>query len=323
MPPSTEAGLRIAEHDDPQTAQPQPALSRRGSPLRRGEAWYAYLLILPTTLGLGIFSIWPTFQTFYFSFTTWGSFGGHTWSGLTNYREVLQDPELGQAMINTLAFTAISLTSIPLAVMLAALLNRRGMRGIPIYRTIYFLPVVTLPAAIALVWKLLYNGDYGVVNWALGLVSLDGPYWLSDPRTAIVAISVVSVWGSVGYNMVLFLAGLQAVPAEYYEAAQIDGAGPIRRFFSITVPIITPTTFFVTVITVINALQAFDLVYLMIGPNNPALEKAKTVVYLFYEKGIIQFDGGYAAAIAFVLLVVILVLTLVQFRLQKLWVHYD
>jgi multiple sugar transport system permease protein len=226
-------------------------------------------------------------------------------------------------MINTLTFTAITLISIPLAIILAALLNRPGMRGIAVYRTLYFLPVVTLPAAVALMWKLLYNGDYGLVNWLLGLFGLDGPYWLSDPRTALIAISAVSVWGSLGYNMVLFLAGLQAVPAEYYEAAQIDGAGPIRRFLSITVPLITPTTFFVTVITVINSLQAFDLIYLMIGPNNPALADTKTVVYLFYEKGIIQFDGGYAAAIAFVLLLVILFFTMIQFRLQRLWVHYE
>jgi multiple sugar transport system permease protein len=302
----------------------QTAPRRRGrrSSLRKGDAMWAYVLILPTVIGIGVFSIWPTFQTFYFSFTEWGTFGGHEWSGLENYLEVFQDPQLGRAFLNTIVFSAISLSSIPIAIVLAALLNRRGMRGIAIYRTLYFLPVVTLPAAVSLVWRLLYNGDYGVVNWLLSLVGIDGPFWLSDPSTAIIAVSLVAVWSGIGYNMVLFLAGLQSIPAEVYEAAQIDGAGPVRQFVTMTLPLLTPTTFFVTVITVINSLQAFDLVYLMMGPNNPAIESAKTVVYLFYEKGIIHHDGGYAAAIAFVLLAVVMVFTYLQFRMQKRWVHY-
>jgi multiple sugar transport system permease protein len=295
---------------------------RRRSRLRKGDVFWAYVLILPTVIGLGVFSIWPTFQTFYFSFTEWGSFGGNEWTGLDNYVQVFRDPQLGQAFLNTIVFSAITLVSIPVAIVLAAMLNRRGMRGVSVYRTLYFLPVVTLPAAVALVWKLLYNGDYGIINWLLSLVGITGAFWLSDPSTAIVAVSLVSVWSSIGYNMVLFLAGLQSIPAEMYEAAQIDGAGPVRQFFSVTLPLLTPTTFFVSIITVINALQAFDLVYLMVGRNNPAIESTKTVVYLFYEKGIIQNDGGYAAAIAFVLLAVILVITYLQFRVQRRWVHY-
>ena len=156
----------------------------------------------------------------------------------------------------------------------------------------YFLPAVTLPASIALMWRLVYNGDFGPLNWTLSLVGIDGPSWLAEPHTAIYALGVVSIWGSIGYNMVLFLAGMQAIPREYYEAAELDGAGSISQFFQITVPLLTPTTFFVTVITVINALQAFDLVFLMIGKTNPALEKSQTVVYLFYEKGFVESQGG-------------------------------
>ena len=154
------------------------------------------------------------------------------------------------------------------------------------------------------------------------MFGIDGQHWLSDSSTAIYAIGIVSIWSSVGYNMVLFLAGMQSIPSEYYEAASIDGAGKFRQFFRITMPLLTPTTFFVTVITVINSLQAFDLVYLMIGKDSPAIAKSETVVYLFYEKGIIQGQGGYAAAIAFVLLALILIITLFQFRVQKRWVHY-
>src|SRR5215210_5490786 len=132
---------------------------------RRGEGWWALLMILPTTLGLGVFSLWPVFQTLYFSFTSWGAFGGHEWSGLENYRELFEDSELLQSAINTLIFTALTLTSVPLAIVIASLLSRPGMRGLGIYRTLYFLPVVTLPASVALMWKLLYSGDYGIVNW--------------------------------------------------------------------------------------------------------------------------------------------------------------
>ncbi|TCL64073.1 sugar ABC transporter permease [Rhizobium sp. BK251] len=294
----------------------------RISRAQREEWGWAFLFILPTMIGLGVFSLWPIFETFYYSFTTWGAFGGHKWSGLKNYDLVLRDAELLQSTINTLVFTGLSLIGVPIAIVVAALLNRPGLRGLTLYRTVYFLPVVTLPSAVALMWKLLYSGDYGLVNWLLSLVGIDGPYWLSDPNTALYAVGIVSIWSSVGYNMVILLAGMQTVPREYYEAAEIDGAGGIRQFFSITIPLLTPSIFFVCVITVINALQAFDLVFLMVNVNNPALPWTQTVVYLFFEKGFIEHNGGYAAAIAFLLMIVILALTAIQFRLQRRWVHY-
>ncbi len=297
-------------------------LRRTSSGVRRNEWLWAFLFILPTTLGLGIFSLWPIFQTLFFSFTTWGAFGGHDWSGLENYQNLLHDQDLLQSSINTVIYSGMTLLSVPLAIVVAALLNRPGMRGLTIYRTIYFLPVVTLPAAVALMWKLLYSGDYGVVNWLLGLVGIQGPYWLSDSGTAIYALGAVALWSTLGYNMVILLAGMQTIPRDFYEAAELDGAGGIRQFFFITVPLLTPSIFFVSVITIINAFQAFDLIYLMIGPNNPALRNTQTVVYLFYERGFVDHNGGYAAAIAFILMVVILILTAIQFRLQRLWVHY-
>lgn len=289
---------------------------------QRAEWGWAFLFILPTTIGLGVFSLWPVFETFYYSFTTWGAFGGHKWSGLKNYQNVLNDAELVQSSINTLTLSGLSLLSVPLAIVVAALLNRPGMVALSLYRTLYFLPVVTLPSAVALMWKLLYSGDYGLVNWLLGLVGIQGPYWLSDPNTAIYAIGIVAIWSSLGYNMVILLAGMQTIPRDYYEAAEIDGASGIRQFFSITIPLLTPSIFFVCVITVINSLQAFDLIYLMINVTNPALPRAQTVVYLFFEKGFVQHNGGYAAAIAFLLMLVILLLTAIQFKLQRRWVHY-
>jgi multiple sugar transport system permease protein len=302
-------------------AASRPERARR-SGVRRQDALWAAVLLAPTAIGLVVFSIWPTVLTFYYSFTSWGAFGGHTWSGLENYSRLVHDSQLLQSLLNTAVFSLITLISVPLGIVVAALLHRPGFRGTRFYRTIYFLPAVTLPASIALMWRLVYNGDFGPLNWALGLVGIDGPSWLADPGTAIYALGVVSVWGSIGYNMVLFLAGMQAIPREYYEAAELDGAGTVSQFFRITIPLLTPTTFFVTVITVINALQAFDLVFLMIGKTNPALEKSQTVVYLFYQKGFVESQGGYAAAIAFVLLAVILFFTAIQFRMQRRWVHY-
>src|SRR3569833_1578130 len=301
-------------------AAPTRGTASRGK--RRSEWWWAFIFILPTTLGLGIFSIWPIFQTFYYSFTTWGAFGGHDWSGLKNYQHILRDKELLQASINTLIYTGVALLNEPLAIIVAAVLNKPGLKGIGIYRTLYFLPVVTLPSAVALMCKLLYSGDYGIINWFLKLFGVVGPYWLSVLFVVVFAIGGVAVWSSLGYNMVILLAGMQAIPRDFYEAAEIDGAGGIRQFFSITVPLLTPSIFFVCVITVINALQAFDLIYLMVNVNNPALPKTETVVYLFFQRAFVDHIGGYGAAIAFVLMLVKHKHTTNQNQHQKRWVHY-
>lgn len=297
--------------------------TRRPSARRKMEARWGWLLIAPSFLGLGVFSLWPIFRTLYFSFTQWGAFGGHTWTGLANYRTLVADPEVLHALRNTIVFAALSLLSVPIGIVVAALLNHPGLRGLTVYRTFYFIPVITLPAAVSLMWKFVYNGDYGPINQILRAFGVQGPHWTSDPRTALYSVAVVAIWSSVGYNMVLLLAGMQTIPRQYYEAAEIDGAGRIRQFFTITVPLLSPTIFFVTVIGVINALQAFDLIYVMIGKNNPALTNSETIVYLFYDKAFVQSDGGYAAAIAFLLLGVIIVFTGCQFWLQKKWVHYE
>ncbi|MEU1390450.1 MULTISPECIES: sugar ABC transporter permease [unclassified Nonomuraea] len=289
---------------------------------RRDWLW-GYGLIAPMALGLAVFYLWPIVQTLYLSFTESGVFGGQTWVGLDNFAALLRDEEMAGALRNTLLYSVLVLIGVPLSIVIAALLNVPGLRGLGFYRTLYFLPVVTMPAAVGLTWRYLYNGDFGPINYLLGLVGIDGPYWVSDPESAIYAVAVVGIWTSLGYNAVLFLAGLQGIPKHYYEAASIDGAGRLRQFFRITLPLLTPTTFFVVVITLINTLQVFDLVYLMIDTKSPALAGSRTIVYLFYEQGFVQNSRGYAAAIAVVLLALILMLTAVQFRLQRRWVHYE
>jgi multiple sugar transport system permease protein len=290
------------------------------------EALWGYAFIAPIALGLAIFYLWPVLQTAYFSFTEWGAFGGHTWSGLENYRRLVGDPEVGRALVNTIAYTVLGLIAIPLAILFAALLNRK-MRGVGAYRTFFFLPVVTMPVAVAMVWRWLYNGDYGLINYVLSLVGIDGPNWIADPKTALYALVVIGVWSSIGYNLIIFLAGMQAIPAEYYEAASIDGAGPVRQFFRITLPLLSPTAFFVSVVSVIGSLQLFDLVFVITGSGaaaraNPAYPRLQTVVQLFYDRAFVTNDRGYAAAVVMLLLLIIVVLTAIQFRLQRRWVHY-
>jgi multiple sugar transport system permease protein len=291
------------------------------------EALWGYAFIAPTGIGLAIFYLWPVLQTAYFSFTEWGAFGGHTWTGLDNYTRLLEDPEVGRALVNTLTYTVLGLVSIPLAVVFAALLNRKGLRAVGVYRTLFFLPVVTMPVAVAMVWRWLYNGDYGLINYLLSLIGIDGPNWVADPDTAMYALVVVGIWSSLGYNLIIFLAGMQAIPKEYYEAAAIDGASPLAQFFRVTIPLLSPTAFFVSIISVVGSLQLFDLVYVMAGSgqaarSNPAMPRIQTVVGLFYDKAFYTNDRGYAAAIVMALLVLIVVFTAIQFRLQKRWVHY-
>ncbi|WP_230687060.1 carbohydrate ABC transporter permease [Catellatospora vulcania] len=315
--------------DDVRTAVPAPVPARRRRRWRhRGaEAAWAYLLIAPTGLGLAVFYLWPVLQTGYFSFTEWGPFGGHEWVGLDNYRTLAADDEVLTALRNTVAYTLLGLLGIPLAVLFAALLNRPRLRGVSVYRALFFLPVVTMPVAVAMVWRWLYNGDYGLINYLLSLAGVDGPHWIADPATALYAMVAVGIWTSLGYNIVIFLAGMQSIPREYYEAASIDGAGALAQFRRITLPLLSPSLFFVSVLSVIGSLQLFDLVYVMGGSGqaaraNPAFPRIQTVVHLFYDKAFYTNDRGYAAAIVMALLVLIVVLTAIQFRLQKRWVHY-
>ncbi|MCT2225693.1 carbohydrate ABC transporter permease [Microbacterium paraoxydans] len=305
------------------TPEAPPSGGRRRRRTPGASPWWALVFLGPTALGLAVFYLWPTVRTLIISFTKSGPFGGAEWIGFENYVRLFQDPELLGALRNTAVYTVIALIGIPLAVGIAALLNTTGLKGRSAYRTLYFIPVVTMPAAIALVWRMIYNGDYGVLNAALGAVGIEGRSWLTDPNTALIAIAVVGIWAGLGTNIVIFLAGLQGIPDTIMEAADLDGAGPVRKFFSITIPLLSPSIFFVSVISVIGALQVFDLIYMMLGRSNPAMPNTRTVVYLFYEAGFLDNDRGYAAAVAFLLLLIILILTIVQFRLQKKWVHYE
>lgn len=207
------------------------------------------------------------------------------------------------------------------SLLVAVLLNQK-IKGKSIYRVIYFLPMVAAPAAVAMVWKWLFNSEFGLINYLLSLIGIQGPQWVSDPNFALIAIAIVGIWSAVGYNMILLLAGLQEIPKDYYEAANVDGAGPIRTFFKITLPLLSPTMFFVVVTSVIGSLQVFDTIFMMIDKTNVAIEGTQSLVYLFYKYSFVVNDQGYGSAIVMLLLAIIMVITFIQLKVQKKWVHY-
>ncbi|MFE5338600.1 carbohydrate ABC transporter permease [Isoptericola sp. NPDC056578] len=286
------------------------------------DGWWPVLFVLPTMFGVVLFYLWPIVQTGYFSLTEWGAFGGQTWVGLENYQRLARDPDLGTAVVNTLVYTAIVLLGIPIAMFVASLLHRPGMRFTAFYRVLYFMPYVAMPTAVAMVWRLIFNGDFGILNQALAVVGIDGPSWTSTPGFALVAVSVVGLWTSLGFAIIILSAGLRTIPPELYEAASLDGASAWRQFRSVTVPLLTPSVFFVTVITVINGFQLFDLLYALMGQANPAMQQTQSLVYLFYNEAFLRNDKGFAAAIAMVILLIVGAVTLLQFRMQRRWVTY-
>ena len=286
----------------------------------RSEFLWGWLFILPTVIGLVILNIIPIFQTLYQSFFKTGDFGkGNIFVGVENYVKVFGDHEVWQSLINTFKYAIVEVPfSIVIALVLAVLLNRK-MKGRGIYRTIIFLPMVAAPAAVAMVWRWLFNSDFGLIN----NVFHTSVKWVSDPKIAVFSIAVIGVWSIIGYNMVLFISGLQEIPHDYYEAAEIDGATGVKSFFHITVPLLSPTIFFVLVTRVIGSLQVFDLMYMVMDKSNPALEKTQSLVYLFYKYAFINKNMGYGATIVILLLVITMIITVFQMIGQKKWVFYN
>lgn len=288
----------------------------------RSDRGWAWVFLLPFLAGQLVFAFWPMARTLYDSMTTAGPFGGNAkWVGIANYAALLTDAKVYRAALNTALFAGLLLLSVPIALYLANLVNRPGLRGAGFYRVVYFLPYVTMPTAIALVFKLIYNRDFGVLNWFLGLFGIQGPYWVSSPWYSLLAVGILGIWSTIGFNMIILLAGMRRIPRSLYEAAEIDGAGNWKQFRSITVPLLAPTTFFVSVITLIAGLQLFDLLYALIGPTNPVMAKSQSLVYMFYEQGFLLHHGGYAAAIAVLILVVTGLATAVQFLVRRTTDH--
>jgi len=286
----------------------------------RNQKIWGWIFILPTVLGLLILNIYPIFSTIYQSFFKTGDFGrGNTFVGFANFTRAFADTEMWQSLLNTFKYAIIEVPfSIAIALVLAVFLNRK-MKGRSVYRCIFFLPMICAPAAVAMVWRWLYNSQFGLLNNIFGTKI----QWISDPKIAWISVGVIGVWSILGYNIVLFLAGLQDIPHDYYEAADIDGASGVKAFFNITVPLLSPTIFFVLVTRIIGAFQVFDLVYMVMDRTNPALSKTQSIVYLFYQYSFTYGEKGYGSAIVIILLVVILAITVVQRMGEKKWVYYS
>lgn len=284
------------------------------------EAAWAYLFLAPFFLGLLFFILGPVAAAFAISFTTWDLLSPPRWTGLANYREMMADRLFWTALQNTVYFTAVSVpVTLLLALGLAALMNRK-LRGIAALRAIYFFPVTASIVAVSLLWAWMYTPDFGIINYLLSLVGLPKVDWLVDPQLAMPSVIIMSVWRGLGFNIVVFLAGLQSIPRDLYEAAELDGAGGWDQFRQITVPLLTPTIFFATIMALIASFQVFEQTYIMTqgGPGNATL----TLVYQIFLNGFTYLRMGYASALSFVLFAILFVITIVQVRLQTRWVHY-
>jgi len=287
------------------------------------ETRWAWIFLAPCLLGLVIFTYLPVFASLGLSFSYWNLLGTPRFIGLENYATVLNDALFWKSFGTTCWFVALSgILELVISLVLAVWLNR-AIRGQSFFRTAYFLPFITPMVSVALVWGWLYDPSYGMFNWLLQQAHLIGKPipWLYDPQTALWAVIILRVWKDIGYNIVIFLAGLQAVPPSLYESANLDGAGGWRTFWLVTLPMITPTLFFVGVMTLINGFQAFDSVYLLTqgGPEH----STELLVYWMFKNAFEFYKIGPASAIAYILFIVILLLTLVQWQLRKRWVLYE
>lgn len=285
----------------------------------RDNLW-AYLFIGPQILGLVLFIIGPVIFAFAISFTQWDIGSSPTWVGLENYEKQLSDSVFWKVVKNTSIYALINIPLTMIGALTIALMLNQNIRGKVILRTAYFMPVVTSSVAVALVWTWMYNQDFGLINSGLSVIGIEGPGWLSSLKWALPSIAFMTVWQGIGYNMILFLAGLQGIPMHLYEAAKIDGANSWQRFWKITFPMLSPTTFFVLIMLLIGSFQIFNEPYMM-TKGGPA-DATNVFVLHIYNKAFQFFQMGEASAIAFILFVIILVFTLIQFKFSK-WVNYD
>ena len=286
----------------------------------KNEAIWAWAFVTPTMLGLIILNFYPVLNTVYQSFCKTGDFGkGNIFVGLANYQTVLSASETWGSLINTIKYAIIEVPfGVVIALILAVFLNKK-LKGTSVYRTIFFLPMVCAPAAVAMVWKWLYNQQFGLFNNILHT----NIAWISDPKIAWIAVGVIGVWSIIGYNMVLFISGLQEIPGDYYEAAEIDGATGIRQFFDVTIPLLSPTTFFIVQTRVIGALTIFDLMFMVMDKTNVALKSVQSMVYLFYTYAFTNGNKGYGAALVMVLVAFIMVVTVIMQKAEKKFVFYN
>ncbi len=304
-----------------QTASPQ-VIRLVGTSRRQRRNTIAFIaFIAPNFILLSIFTFWPIIYSLYLSFFKWNMISPvKKFIGMQNYSSLMQDPVFWKVVKNTFYLAAGTVfIKLAIALMLALLLNRR-MRGRNLYRAIIFSPTFTTSVAVAMVWGWILDPTYGLFRVFINAVGLRSPNWLTDIHWALPAVIIVIIWRSLGYDMVFFLAGLQSIPKDLYDAAKVDGASKLQLFRYVTFPLLSPTTFFLTIVSVIGALKAFDIIAIMTdgGPMN----STNVFVLYLYQNAFEWFKTGYASAIALILFLLIMGITLIQTRLSKRWVHY-
>lgn len=285
--------------------------------LSNSQTSAAWIFVFPALLGMLIFIIIPIFFSFGLSFAKWDLLNPIQFVGLDNYKEIFTEPLFGKILLNTVVFAfATSFFGVIIPLILAAIMNSK-IRGADFFKTAYFLPFITPMIVIGIVWEWIFDPNIGLLNKVLQ-VHIN---WLYDPHWAMPALILVSVWKLIGYNMIIFLSGFSGISNSMFEAAKIDGANPVETFFYVTIPLLSPTIFFVVIITAVSSFQIFDLIYLMTqgGP----LDSTNVLVYAIYKNTFEYFNAGKASAIAYVLFVIILVLTLLQWNMRKKLVYNE
>ncbi|MFE6735083.1 carbohydrate ABC transporter permease [Microbacterium sp. NPDC057650] len=295
-------------------ATTSPYMTRR-SKLHRREHLAAAGFIAAPVLGFLIFVGYPLVFAVYASFTKWTGLSEPVFNGLDNYVDMMNDPYFWKAMGNTVFMMIGIPIGLVISLLLALALNRR-MRGTTFFRTVYYVPVISSLAAVAILWQWAYNGDFGLVNQVLAIFGIDGPNWLQDAAWAKPAIIIMAVWKGIGFSMLLYLAALQSVPRHLYEAAAIDGAGAFAQFRHITVPMLRPVTFFLVVTSIIGGAQIFIEINIMTPTGGPEFSTASIVWYI-WQKAFNYLQMGYATAMSVVLGVLVFIVTAIQFQLNR------
>ncbi|WP_255472420.1 carbohydrate ABC transporter permease [Quadrisphaera setariae] len=293
----------------------------RPSGRKRREALAAYAFLLPWFVGLLGLTIGPMLYSLYLSFTRYNLLSPPQWRGLANYRAMLTDPRLASSVEVTLLYVLLAVPGILVVSLAVAMVLAKGMRFLPLYRAAFYLPsLIGASVAVSFLWRQLFAGD-GVFNALLAVFGIDGRTWIGDPDTAMLTLVVLSVW-TFGSPMIIFLAGIRQVPRDLYEAAEVDGAGPVRRFVSVTLPLLSPLIFFNVLLTTVNAFQAFTPAYVISGGTGGPADSTLFYTLYLYQRGFAELDMGYASAMAWVLLVVLGIFTAVMFATSRFWVHY-
>ena len=302
-------------------ATPLPGGLRKEAAWRRRDRSWGYVFVAPQVIGMAVFVLLPFVASLVLAFTSWDGLTELTWVGFENFTAQLQDELLLRSIVNTLLIAVITVPlGLGFAVIIAVALEKLKTRTL--YLILFFAPVVTSTVAVAMIWQQMFRSDGVLSNAISKIFGITPPDWLGDPKLALIAVCIVSIWSSMGLNVIIFMAGLQNISPSVIEAARIDGAGAFRLFMQIRLPLLSPIIFFSSIVAFISSLQTFDTVFILTqdaGPDNAT----RTIVYHIYDLGFGRFEFGPSSAAAVILLVLTLVITVIQFGAQKKFVHYE